>query len=135
MTSRKHTLIKFDHSGLATATKRCWFFFFFFSFFYPNSSLLDISWCLAKNLILFVDTGMGVHSRQRTSLESLIFVYNIWDAIFGSKLGGLFVPRKLCEWVRSFDKDVCGLGACHWFRFASKGISLLCHEFFIFLHL
>lgn len=71
---------------------------------------------------------MGVHSWKRTSLESLISVYNIWNAIFGSKFGGFFVPRKSCEWIRSFDKDVCGLRAYHWFRFTSKGISwfLMC---------
>lgn len=89
------------------------------------SLCLTFSVVLVKNCILFVDTGLGVHSRKRTSMESLIFIYNIRNAIFRSKLGGLFIPRKSRERVRSFDTDICCLRAYCWLGFTSKGNSLL----------
>lgn len=70
----------------------------------------------------FFDTGMGVYSWKRTSMECFIFVYHLWDAIFGSQLAGVFTSRKSCKWVTSFDTDFCCLRDNCWFGHSSQGI-------------
>lgn len=66
-----------------------------------------------------------MHSWKRTSLEFLIFVHNLRDAIFGSKLAGIFDPRELCKWTGSFDTDFhCLRGPCC-FGYTSQGINLV----------
>lgn len=69
-----------------------------------------------------VVTVMGVHSWERTSMGCLIVVYLLWDAIYGSKLAGVFATRKSCKWIASFDTDFCCLSSNCWFRHTSQGI-------------
>ncbi|KAF2298565.1 hypothetical protein GH714_024134 [Hevea brasiliensis] len=70
----------------------------------------------------YVKLCMGVHCWKRVDMEYLIFVYNIWNAVFGSKLDCLFTPRKLCKWFGSFDTDICCISAHCWFGHTPQGI-------------
>jgi len=65
--------------------------------------------------------GMGMHSGERSYLEFVNFVHNIWNVVSGSKLGSLSLPRKLCKRCWSINTNFPHLGACHWSRFASQG--------------
>lgn len=59
-----------------------------------------VSSCLVNLIILHV-IGLGMHSWEGSSLEPVDFVHNIWNAVPGSKLGGVSLPRKLCKRRRS----------------------------------
>ena len=37
-------------------------------------------------------------SWEKSSVESIDFVDNIWNVVSGSKLGSFSLPRKLREW-------------------------------------
>lgn len=66
---------------------------------------------------------MGVHSWERSCMEYLISVYKIWDAVFGSKLAGPFVPRELCKWARSLSTHLWYLRTRCWAGYNSQGMS------------
>jgi len=71
-----------------------------------------------------VDSGMGVHSWKGISVEYLIIVYNIRNAVSGSKLDCLFIARKLCGWIGRFDTALWSLSPHCWFGYSPQGISL-----------
>lgn len=69
-------------------------------------------------------SGLGMHSWERSGLECINFVDNIWNVVLGSKLGGFSLPRKLCKRCRSVNKNVPNLWVYYCSRFASQGIYL-----------
>lgn len=77
---------------------------------------------------VFLGVGMGMYSREGSTMECVIFIYNNWNAVSGSKLGGVFVSRKLCEWIRSSDPDLRHLGASCWFGSLPQGTL---HSYFV----
>lgn len=72
---------------------------------------------------------MGVLSWEGNSMEYLIFVYNIWNAVFGNKLAGLFIPRELCQWIRSLNTDICRLRTHFRVGYTSQGIYFILKTF------
>lgn len=70
---------------------------------------------------LMLCLGMGMHSWERSSLECIDFVHNIWNVVSWSKLGSLSLPRELCKWLWSIDSNFPHLWACYWSWFASQG--------------
>ena len=56
--------------------------------------------CLV-NLIILHAIGLGMLPWEGSSVESVDFVHNIWNAVLGSKLGGVSFPGKLCKRSRS----------------------------------
>lgn len=58
--------------------------------------------------------GMGMHSWKGSCMEYPIYAYNIWNAVFGSKLDGLSTERKLCRWMAHVDEKFCHIGPRCW---------------------
>lgn len=79
----------------------------------------------------FCTVGMGMYSGKGSSLEHLIFVHYIWNAVSWSQLNGLLTSRKLCKWAGGFNTYIWHLWHYCWCRYISQGtahyhVKLLC---------
>lgn len=69
----------------------------------------------------FVVTVMGVYTREGCCMECSFSVYNIGNAVSGSKLGGIFISREPYEWIGSTQSYFFGLRDGRWSRSSSEG--------------
>lgn len=65
-------------------------------------------------------------------MECSVSVCNNWNAVFGSKLGGISISRELCKWIGSPHSYFLSLRVGCWFGSSSEGTSLICERIFPF---
>lgn len=66
---------------------------------------------------------MGMHLWERISMECLVLIHDIWNAILGSQFVGLFISRKSCGQCRSTCTNFHRVRNFRWPGLGSEGIS------------